>query len=194
MVITTTLNVPYRLEKPIHNSQMGISFQSSWRHIPLVLHEMKRVNLSISKAKFHDSWTTLYINSIDPDTHATIHRPHLVNVLQGRVQLDQEPLYNQGLHPSTVIRMFNLSNYPYTVLDFQCGDRVGLFCEILEFLTPYDIQIHHAYCNAQKYIASNMFFITNKQGNMLTPEEIEFFSNIFEYDLKKRLDLEYVTY
>lgn len=193
-ILSTTIVTPYRLEKPIHNSQMGISFQAPWRQVPLVLHEMKRVDLSICKAKVIGSWTTLYIKSADPMVHAAVHHDHIVNVLQGRVLLDHDPLYHSGLDPNTQIHLYNLANYPYTALYFSCPDRVGLFCEILEFLAPYDIQIHRAYCNAQQFITSNIFFITNRQGQLLSPEEMDFFRNLFEYDLKKRLDVYDNTY
>lgn len=192
--ITSTLHAPYRMEKPIHNSQLGISFQSNWRQVPLVLHELKRVNLSVSKAKMHESWTTLYIKSLDPQSHASVHNDHIVDIFQGRVSLDMDPLYHQGLHPNTKVHIYNISTYPYTVMHFSCPDRLGLFCEILEFLAPYNIQLHRAYVNAQEFIASNMFFISNLQGQPLSPLEIEFLQNLFEYDLKRKIDHHDNTY
>jgi UTP:GlnB (protein PII) uridylyltransferase len=131
---------------------------------------------------------------MDPKIHAASHHAHIESIFQGQVALDLDPLYHEGLHPNTKVHIYNISTHPYTVLHFSCPDRLGLLCEILEFLAPYNIQVHRAYVNAQEFIAANLFFISNVNGKPLSPLEIEFLQNLFEYDLKIKIDHHNNTY
>ncbi len=182
-----TIQAPFRHEKPVHNSQLGISFQLEWRKVPYFLHELKRKNVSIFKAKLHHSLTTLYLNSEESNVSAIEHKSYLEDVLKGAVAIDDVPMYQSGLHPNTNINVFNTPILPYTVINFSCPDRVGLFCEILEFLSPYSLEVVHGYCNSVNSVATNLFYITDQDGRQLTYDHVEFISNLFEHDLKKRM-------
>lgn len=182
-----TIHAPFRVEKPVHNSQLGLSFQLEWRKVPYFLHELKRKNVSVFKARLHHCWTSLYLNSEESNVSAAIYQPYLEEVLKGSVAIDDTPMYQSGLHPGTNITVYNTPTLPYTVINFSCPDRVGLFCEMLEFLAPYNIEVAHGYCNSVNSIATNLFFITDPHGDRLTPKNIEFIRNLFEYDLKKRI-------
>jgi len=115
------------------------------------------------------------------------------NVLNGLVEIDEVPLHSQGLPSSTCVHIYNSVMFPYTMLDFGCTDRTGLFCEILEFLTPYDIDVQGAYINTIGNVANNMFYIT-KNNQKLDDAHIEFLQNSFEYELKNKRLMDYNTF
>lgn len=174
------IHFPYRIEKPIHGTSIGLSVYSQWRHIPIFLHELKRMDITIHKAKMHDQWTTMYLRTDKPVEH----RRDIELVLSGHSEVDEVPLYAQGLNTTTNIHVYNISTFPYTVVDFGCQDRTGLLCEILEFLAPFNIEVRGAYINTIGNVATNMFYITRK-GERLDDAHIEYLSNMMEYELKK---------
>ncbi len=173
------LNFPYRLEKPIHGSSIGLSVYSNWRTIPVFLHELKRMDITIHKAKMHDQWTTMYLKADKPMERTK----QLEKVLSGYAEIDNIPLYAQGLSTTTNIHVYNISTFPYTVIDFGCQDRTGLLCEILEFLSPFDIEVRGAYINTIGTIATNMFYVT-RNGQRLDDAHIEYLSNMMLYELQ----------
>lgn len=174
------IHLPYRLEKPIHGTSIGMSVYSKWRRLPIFLHELKRMDITIHKAKMHNDWTTMYLRTEEPEEK----RRNLELVLSGNTEIDEVPLYIQGLNPNTNIYVYNITTFPYTVMDFGCQDRTGLMCEILEFLSPFDIEVRGAYINTIGGIATNMFYIT-RHGEKLDNAYIEYLSNMLEYELKK---------
>jgi UTP:GlnB (protein PII) uridylyltransferase len=177
------LRLPYIIEQPIHGTALGISVKAKWRTLPPLLHELKRMNLSIHKAKYWNEWTTMYIKH-NQEIAMSGAKQTLEDILQGQLQVDEVPLYNNGLPPNTSISIYNISTFPFTILDFGCSDRTGLFCEILEFLSHYDIDVNGAYINTIGGIVSNMFYISrNKQK--LDHAYIEYLSNTFEHEMKK---------
>lgn len=174
------LSLPYRLEKPIHGTSIGISVYAKWKTLPVFLHELKRMDITIHKAKMHNDWTTMYLRTTDAEEK----QRNLELMLTGNIEVDEAPLYAQGLSSSTNIYVYNITTFPYTVVDFGCQDRTGLMCEILEFLSPYDIEVRGAYINTIGNIATNMFYIT-RNGEKLDAPYIEYLSNMMEYELKK---------
>lgn len=178
------IHFPYRIEKPIYGTSIGLSVYSKWRTVPLFLHELKRMDITIHKAKMHNEWTTMYLKT----DNAEIRRRDLELILSGNVEINDMPLYQQGLNASTNIHIYNISTFPYTVIDFGCHDRTGLLCEILEFLAPFDIDVRGAYINTIGTIATNMFYVT-RHGERLDNAYIEYLSNMMEYELKKHTTL-----
>lgn len=175
------ITLPYRIEKPIHGSSIGMSVYAKWKTLPVFLHELKRMDITIHKAKMHNDWTTMYLKTKDD---ARLKQQTLERVLNGKQEIDEAPLYLNGLCPNTNIYVYNITTFPYTVMDFNCQDRTGLMCEILEFLAPYDIEVRGAYINTIGTIATNMFYIT-RHGDKLDTTYIEYLSNLMEFELKK---------
>lgn len=178
------INLPYRIERPIHGTSIGMSVYAKWKTLPVFLHELKRMDITIHKAKMHNDWTTMYLKT---SGDVLLKTNALERVLTGNQEVDEVPLYLNKLCPNTQIFVYNITTFPYTVMDFNCQDRTGLMCEILEFLAPFDIEVRGAYVNTIGSIATNMFYIT-RHGEKLKDEYIEYISNLMEYELKKTND------
>ena len=169
--------IPIRHEKPIHGTNMAISIKTHWKQLPPILHELKRHDCSIHKAKYWHGWTSMYIKS------PTRFKPDEVDRIVHE-STDCEPtLYTPSLPLQTTIYIYNISTLPFTVLDFGCVDRKGLFCEILEVLSKYDIDVKGAYINTIGNVVSNIFYITYK-GDKLTVNYIEYIRNNMETEVK----------
>lgn len=175
-------------EKPIHYTHIGLSVQMPWRQLPSLLHDVKRMNITIHKAKMVNDWTTMYMRvPYEYSTEEKVHmvKENLVQTLEGTADVDLVPLYSLGLPASTTIHVYNNSVVPYTIMDFSCSDRTGLFCEILEFLSSFDIHVEGAYINTIGNIVNNIFYIS-RNGSKLSEEYIVYLNNLFEYELKKK--------
>lgn len=176
----------YRQEKPIYGSNIGVSVRSHWKNLPVVLHRMKDLDLSIQKAKYWDNWTTMYLKGPRQIEVDDIFRDR-----QDRDDIGYDmPLFHQKLPYNTCIYIYNISTSPYTVMDFGCIDRTGLFCEILEVLASYDIDVKGAYLNTIGNVVSNIFFITYR-GHKLDDKYIEFLRNNLEFEMRNQ---EYNSY
>lgn len=163
-----------------------------WRQLPVLLHDVKRMNITIHKAKMVTDWTTMYMRvpfEQSTEEKVQIVRESLSELLLGTSELDTTPLYSLGLPASTIIHVYNNTIVPYTIMDFSCSDRTGLFCEILEFLSGFDIHVEGAYINTIGNVVNNIFYIT-RNGTKLSDEYIEFLNNLFEFELKKKQKLD----
>jgi UTP:GlnB (protein PII) uridylyltransferase len=99
-------------------------------------------------------------------------------------------LYPQRLPYKTTVFIYNISTAPYTILDFGCLDRTGLFCEIIEVLARYDINIEGAYLNTIGNVVSNIFYITHN-GKKLDDQYIEYLRNNLELEVRDQGDMSY---
>lgn len=171
--------VVYREERPIYGTDIGVSIRSHWKDLPPVLHRFRQLDLSIHKAKYWNEWTTMYLKA----PKAQLRPPNIAEVfLDDAVVADDMPLYHQTLPYNTCIYIYNISTSPFTVLDFGCMDRTGLFCEILEVLAAFDIEIVGAYINTIGSVVSNIFYITYK-GRKLDDSYINFIRNNLEFEM-----------
>jgi hypothetical protein len=177
------MKYPYLLEKPIYGTSIGVSVHANWRKLPPLLHEIKRLDLSIHKAKYWDHWTTMYLAF--PKIVGAPRYIDFEDILKGVDETDNSPLYTPGLPFNTTLYMYNISTAPYTVVDFACIDRPGLFCEILELLQRYDIEVNGAYINTIGSVVSNIFYIS-RNGRKLDDNYIAFIKNNMEFDIRHR--------
>jgi UTP:GlnB (protein PII) uridylyltransferase len=166
-------------EKPIYGTNIGVSIKSHWRNLPPLLQELKQNNASIHKAKYWNECTSMYIKAPNTYTYDVI--KETVSTINETPQYEST-LYSPGvpgrpkLPFNTTIFIYNIGTSPYTVLDFGCYDRTGLFCEILEVLSRYDIDIKGAYINTIGSVVSNIFFITHNE-KQLSDSYIEYIKN-----------------
>lgn len=176
----------YREERPIYGTDIGVSVRAHWKRLPPILHRCKQLDLSIQKAKYWDEWTTMYLK------RPKVEQVQLSYIIDGVQQAIDEggELYLQRLPYKTTVYVYNISTAPYTILDFGCVDRTGLFCEILEVLARYDIEIKGAYINTIGNIVSNIFYITYK-GEKLDDKYIEYLKNNLELEVRDQGDVSY---
>lgn len=171
-----------RFEKPIHGTTIAVSVHSNWRRLPPVLHTIKSMDCSIHKAKYWNEWTSMYIKSPHP-----ISNQDLGNLIQTSLTSPDGEMFSCGLPFNTSIHIYNISTCPYTVLDFGCIDRTGLFCEIIEALSKYDIEVQGAYINTIGTVVSNIFYITHND-ELLSDAYIEYLRNNLEAEVKLQHD------
>lgn len=167
-------------ENPIQCTNIGVSIKSHWRNLPPLLQDIKQNNGSIHKAKYWNECTSMYIKA--PNTYTYDILKDSVETLNTVPQYEST-LYSPGLPFNTTIYIYNIRTSPYTVLDFGCYDRTGLFCEILEVLSRYDIDIKGAYINTIGSVVSNIFFITHKE-KQLSDQYIEYIRNNLEAEVR----------
>lgn len=173
-------------EKPIIGTHIGVSVTSHWRNLPPLLHEIKRNDCSIHKAKYWDDCTTLYVKAPSGYGYESF-----VDTVTNLENSDMWSMYTSyypdspGLPFNTSIYIYNIHTSPYTVLDFGCCDRVGLFCEILEVLSKFDIDIKGAYINTIGSVVSNIFFITHND-KQLSDVYIEYLRNNLESEVRSQ--------
>lgn len=170
----------FREEKPIHGTDIAVSVRANWKRLPPVLHKCKQLDLTITKAKYWSNWTTLYMKKLGPAKHLN------ATAIMDAVETEDAvvaPTVLCRLPYHTSVSIYNISTLPYTVLDFSCFDRVGLFCEIIEVLGRYDVDVRGAYINTIGGVVSNIFFITHS-GKALDDAHIEYLRNNLEYEIR----------
>ncbi len=172
--------VIYKEEKPIYGTDIGVSIKAHWKHLPPILHGLKKLDISIHKAKYWEEWTTMYLKT--PKT-AVAPLPLTEIFKDSMVTSDDLPMYSQKLPYSTCVYIYNISTAPYTILDFGCQDRTGLFCEILEVLSSYDIEVNGAYINTIGNVVSNIFYITHKDKK-LDDDYMSYIRNNLEIEMR----------
>jgi len=179
--MNTVRRFNYKLEQPIYGTSVGLSLQSNWRALPSFLHEVKRLDMSVHKAKYWSDWTTMYLK------HSRLSSAEAISAIEGVLEKpisdDITPLYTSGLPLNTSICMYNISTTPFTILDFGCIDRPGLMCEVLELLSRYDIDVKYAYINTIGTVVSNIFYISYR-GKKLTDDYISYIRNNMEFDIR----------
>ena len=163
-------------EKPIHGTNVAFSVKANWKHLPPVLYTLKYNDCSIQKAKYWQEWTTMYIRS------PNYSQSYITDMIKSTTQDTTNTLVQTKLPFNTSIYMYNISVIPYTILDFGCIDKTGLFCNILEVLAKYDIEVEGAYINTIGNVVSNIFYITHN-GKNLTDDYIEYIRNNLESDI-----------
>jgi UTP:GlnB (protein PII) uridylyltransferase len=175
----------WKPEPKMHGTDVGISLQGHWRSIPPVLYRCKALDLSVYKAKYWNEWTTMYLKSTVPAKPAIDIDTLMEPFAQEDRQLDTVELVapqKRRFPSNTTVFMYNISTVPYTIMDFGCNDRIGLFCEVLEILSRYDIDIKGAYINTIGNVVSNIYFITYK-GQKLDDTYVEYIRNSLENEM-----------
>lgn len=170
-----------RPEQPVFGTNVAFSINTNWRNLPPILHKVKSYDCLIHKAKYCDEWTTMHIK-----TPINIHQSiSIYDELQnGTYNPNTVALYSPGLPFNTSIYMYNISTCPYTVLDFGCRDRTGLFCEIIEVLSKYDIDVKGAYINTIGDAVNNIFYLT-RDNDVLSTSYIDYIRNSLQSEIKQ---------
>lgn len=174
-----------RSERPIYGTNVGLSVKANWRQLPPMLYKLKERDCSIEKAKYFQDWTSMYIKTPHNIQAKEVHTMLEDEMLNGMYVANNisSTLYSPGLPFNTTIYIYNISTCPYTVLDFGCYDRTGLFCEIIEVLSKYDIDIKAAYINTIGSVVSNIFYITHKDQK-LNDKYIEYLRNNLDAEVR----------
>lgn len=159
-----------------------VSIHSPWRKMPPILDKIKEEDIDIRRAFITKNTTVLYVKDTEGRPLSFQKQNRLSNLLSDYI-VDKPLAFNIQLAKDTEIMVYNIANYPYTVLEFNCTDRPGLLCDLLDLLAIIPIEIHIGYINTVKNYAHNILHI-HHHNRPLTEVEIQYIQNIFEYEVK----------
>ena len=168
-----------------------VTVRAPWRYIPYVLDNLRTETYNIQKAIITSKYSTLYLKEADDSTLTVNRIQNVEDMLNRGIIIDERErakyvYQNQIVLPrDTAVSIYNVPNSKYTVLEFICEDRLGLLCDMLDLLTSLPIDIHSSYVSSESLMAHNIFHI-QKCGTALSPEQVAYITNIFEYEVKRR--------
>jgi len=178
------LNSSFKRNRVSYNS---ISLNINWRKLPILLDKLYDKDFNISKAYINNNDTTLFIKNF----LCFEQMEYIDEIVEDAKNDDTICGKNNIILPSnTEILLYNspktLKNR--TILEFSCDDRNGLLSDMIELLTCFPFEINEAYINTinDKYV--NNIFLLQKNNKSLTNNEIEYISNIFEYEVKRKIE------
>jgi hypothetical protein len=178
------LNSSFKRNRVSYNS---ISLNINWRKLPILLDKLYDKDFNISKAYINNNDTTLFIKNF-----LCFEQMEYIDEIVEDAKND-DTIYGKNniiLPSNTEILLYNspktLKNR--TILEFSCDDRTGLLSDMIELLSCFPFEINEAYINTinDKYV--NNIFLLQKNNNCLTSNEIEYISNIFEYEVKRKME------
>lgn len=166
-----------------------ISVNINWRKLPVLLDKLQDNNYNISKAYINNNNVSLFVKYL-----LSFEEIDNINELVTEIK-ENNDLYTNNriiLPKNTEILLYNC---PYTfkdktILEFSCDDRMGLLRDMIELLTCFPYEISEAYINTVYDKYANNIFLLQKNNRSLTSNEIEYISNVFEYEVKRKIDKE----
>lgn len=176
-------NVPYHV----------VSVASPWRKLPYVLDAVRDLNMDVRKAYLTPQDSTFYLKEKDGQQLAVHRQQELSKTLDQGVVVDVRERYKLmfrtplKLPKDTRVLLYNIPAQLYTVLEFTCADRVGLLCDILDALSSFPIEIEIGHISTVSGFAHNVLQLT-RDGKALNDAEIEYIHNVFEYEIKQRVE------
>lgn len=179
--------ISYRIEKA-NNPYYVMSFQMHWRKMPYILDRLCDLNIDIRKAHLRNTGSTLYMKRNDGKEILSKEVHELINeaVFDGyHDQFAREKVNRIVLPVNTDIQLYNVPNLSKTTLEFSCQDRLGLLADMLDLLVQFPYELRNGYISTVGPYAHNIFFL-QKNKKQLTMEDIQYISNVFEYEVKNR--------
>lgn len=178
------LNSTFKRNRISYNS---ICLNIHWRKLPILLDKLYDKDFNISKAYINNNDTTLFIKNF----LCFEQMEYIDEIVEDAKNDDTICGKNNIILPSnTEILLYNspktLKNR--TILEFSCDDRIGLLSDMIELLTCFPFEINEAYINTINEQYVNNIFLLQKNNKSLTSNEIEYISNIFEYEVKRKME------
>lgn len=172
-----------------------VTVHTPWRKMPFVLDTFRSLQLDVRKAYLTQEQSTLFLQQPTglPLCEAT--KQDILQVLDTGIVVNERERYKElfaspfKLPADTTVHLFNVPEQPYTTLEFFCADRVGLLCDILDFLSSFPIEIHTAHISTMEGYAHNILLLT-RGGHVLDEADMEYIHNVFEYEVKHRVGCE----
>lgn len=186
------LYVQHRIERaniPYH----VVTVTSSWRKLPYVLDAVRDLNMDVRKAYLTPSDSTFYLKEKDGEPLSLQRQQELSHTFDNGVVVDVRERYKilfqtpLKLPKDTRVLLYNIPAQLYTILEFTCADRVGLLCDILDALSSFPIEIEIGHISTVSGFAHNVLQLT-RDGRALNDAEIEYIQNVFEYEIKQRVE------
>lgn len=179
--------ISYRIEK-ITNPYYVMKFRMNWRRLPYILDRLCDLQIDIRKAHLRNNNTILYLKHSDGKEIPYKDVQSLVDeaIFDGYHDHYNRHKVNAIVLPvNTDIQLYNVPNLQKTTLEFSCNDRLGLLADMLDLLVQFPYDLHTGHISTVGPYAHNMFFL-QKNKKQLTMEDIQYISNVFEYEVKNR--------
>jgi UTP:GlnB (protein PII) uridylyltransferase len=177
-------NVPYH----------KITIEAPWRKVRYVLRELRNIPVDVRKAHITRDHTTLYLKNPDRQVMNNETKLFVYHTLMQGIDIAAEQatdeMRNFAMHkiqmPDDVsVMIHNVPNAPYTLLEFTCGDRVGLLNDILDIMASLPIDIETGHISSVGKHAHNVFYLC-RHDKPLSEHEIAYVANVFEHDTRNK--------
>lgn len=167
-----------------HKSSM-VLLNTHWKNVSKYANKLRENNINIHKATIHKNNSILYIND-NSYGYISYERKNMINDYLNSVNTDgiTNSSFNIRLHPSTIIKVYNTPSRNTTTLEFSCNDRIGLLADLCEMLSYFPYDISTAYINTHGNKALNIIML-EKDSKSLNNNDIQYITNVFEYEIKK---------
>ena len=177
-------NVFYKIQKT-KTPEYVMSVHIPWRKLSYVLDHLSEQNIDIRKAHIRKNTSTLFITRNDEIIHITDMYKYMKSITLYETPSTEKR--NKIVLPKKAnIYLYTMPETSYTVLEFNCSDRIGLLADMMDLLVQFPYEITNGYINTIGNYAHNMFFL-QKDGKPLEKKDIEYISNTFEYDIKSQV-------
>lgn len=175
----------YQLEhitKPHHI----ITVKTDWRNLPVILDGFRNIHLNIRRAHITESASTFYMKDLSNKINDENMKAELTKIINMENTMSLGFKYARMRLPlDTQILMYNVPTNNYTTMEFGCNDRIGLLCDLLQFLEPLSVDLKESYVTTVGNFAHNIIHLS-KGDKPLSDEDMMYIYNVFEYEAKER--------
>lgn len=180
----------FRIEKT-HIPYHVVTVSAPWRRMPFLLDTFRMMDLDVRKAYIAEHVSTLYLKQSEGFPVSNEKKEELITAMDLGVVVNERERHKElfstplKLSAETSVLLYNIPAQEFTTLEFTCMDRMGLLCDILDFLSSFPIDIHSAHISSVGEYAHNILLL-KRGGTALTDTDIEYIQNVFEYEVKQK--------
>lgn len=168
-----------------HNTSM-VLVNTNWRNMSIYANKLREIDINIHKATVNKTNSVLYIND-NSEHYISYEKQNYIQKCLQDINIDiinSDCSFNIKLDPSTKINIYNIPSLNLTTLEFTCKDRIGLFADLCEMLTYFPYEISKANIDTVNTSAHNTILL-EKDNKQLSDTDIQFITNVFEYEIKR---------
>jgi UTP:GlnB (protein PII) uridylyltransferase len=161
-----------------------------WRQVRYVLDQLRDIPVDIRKAHITSKHTTLYMKAPANQPLASSAKLQVYSSLlegidmESAIASDEDKSYSMRkitLPEDTTIMMYNVTGAPYTLLEFSCGDRIGLLNDLLDILASMPVDIETGIISSVGTQVHNVFYLC-RQDKPLSEKDMAYVANVLEHD------------
>lgn len=158
-----------------------LTINTNWRKLPYILDKLRDENFDIRRAHIRKDESTFYMkNTESPGEYMND------IIFDGyHDHYNRDKIGSIVLPTDTEVLLYNIPKLQKTTLEFSCKDRLGLLSDVLDLLLTFPYELHEGIISTVGPYAHNLFYL-RKQNRSLQDPDMEYISNVFEYEVKKR--------
>lgn len=168
-----------------HNTST-VLVNTNWRNMSIYANKLREIDINIHKATINKTNSVLHIND-NSEHYISYEKQSYIQKCLQNINTDiinSNSSINIRLDPYTKIKIYNVPYQNLTTLEFSCKDRVGLLADLCEMLTYFPYEISKADINTVNTTAYNTILL-EKDSHSLDTKDIQFITNVFEYEIKR---------